>query len=282
MTISIETFLERYGKLRLVEGNTDDPATGACAMAAAAWLAGEAHSDAPKCVPEDLHDVVISINDYIDGDDRRTRLIAPIIPRLMGADPSLAAVDTRLRVLVSDVVRLVLPMAIESIFPRVAQALRNFEFISSSTPPQHCLTALLRLTDIMAMLHPVKTSHEHRDDVFTRHITELDIAAHNRLANISFKLSSEGSSYPLGRFSLENLGPDDIANVDDTETIRNYGVNLINITMRDLDVVAGNPRQAVEEALVSMLGRMCDVGDRKEPGEIAAKFCSDLVANCQP
>lgn len=59
---------------------------GVCLMEAVAWIAGEPHSDHPKCACPVLTDIGININDTTD-DEGRQRLI-PAIPALIGSKTS--------------------------------------------------------------------------------------------------------------------------------------------------------------------------------------------------
>jgi hypothetical protein len=56
---------------------------GACAMEIASWLIGDKWSDAPPCVCPVLGAFMRSWNDGIADDDTRTRLLKPLIPRLI-------------------------------------------------------------------------------------------------------------------------------------------------------------------------------------------------------
>jgi hypothetical protein len=70
----------------LGEGNHDaigGTPDGVCLMEAVAWVAGEPHSDHPKCACPVLTDIGININDRTD-DAGRQRLI-PAIPALIGS-----------------------------------------------------------------------------------------------------------------------------------------------------------------------------------------------------
>lgn len=60
----------------------DDIAQGMCVMEAAAWLAGEDHTDAPKCVSHVIAAFCRSWNDALNDKDRN-RLLKPLIPRLV-------------------------------------------------------------------------------------------------------------------------------------------------------------------------------------------------------
>jgi len=53
-----------------------------CAMEAVAWIAGEGHSDDPRCACPVLATVVRAINDNV-GDGERDRLLLPLVPRLV-------------------------------------------------------------------------------------------------------------------------------------------------------------------------------------------------------
>jgi hypothetical protein len=57
---------------------------GVCVMEAVAWLAGEEHSDHPACTCPVIAAVAIGWNDAISDDETRTRLLLPILPRLIG------------------------------------------------------------------------------------------------------------------------------------------------------------------------------------------------------
>jgi len=56
---------------------------GMCAMEAAAWLAGEPHSDEPKCVCPIISAFMMSWNDSISDRYERTRLLVPLIPMVL-------------------------------------------------------------------------------------------------------------------------------------------------------------------------------------------------------
>ena len=55
-----------------------------CAMEWAAHLAGEPHSDEPTCVSPVIRKFMISWNDGITDDARRTELLRPLIPLTIG------------------------------------------------------------------------------------------------------------------------------------------------------------------------------------------------------
>jgi hypothetical protein len=69
-------------EFKLSSGSHSSPAVGVCAMEAVAWMAGEAHSDAPQCACPVLGAYTRSINDGM-GDHHRP-LLNPLILSLIG------------------------------------------------------------------------------------------------------------------------------------------------------------------------------------------------------
>lgn len=67
---------------RLSAGSHEDPADGRCAMEWIAYLAGEPHTDDPKCVDPKLRQVLMGLNDSLD-DVNRQRL-RPYLARAIG------------------------------------------------------------------------------------------------------------------------------------------------------------------------------------------------------
>lgn len=68
--------------ITLTEGAHSLRNDGVCLLEAAAWFAGEPHSDMPECVSGVLRDFGVKLNDVLP-DDRRQDL-KPLIPRLVG------------------------------------------------------------------------------------------------------------------------------------------------------------------------------------------------------
>jgi len=56
---------------------------GMCAMEAAAYVAGEKHSDHPACVSPVIGAFMRSWNDSLPDDESRTRLLLPLIPKIL-------------------------------------------------------------------------------------------------------------------------------------------------------------------------------------------------------
>jgi hypothetical protein len=71
-----------FNGIELSSGAHSRREQGVCAMEAAAWLAGEKHTDSPTCVCPVIAAFVRSWNDALPDADRN-RLLKPLIPRLL-------------------------------------------------------------------------------------------------------------------------------------------------------------------------------------------------------
>ena len=60
-----------------------------CAMEMVAWLAGEPHSDEPRCACPVLSAFVRAVNDSL-ADDARNRFLRPLVPQLVNSRASVA------------------------------------------------------------------------------------------------------------------------------------------------------------------------------------------------
>ena len=58
---------------------------GVCAMEALAWIAGEPHSDHPRCACPVIGAFMRSWNDSLPDDETRTRILRPLLPLLVGS-----------------------------------------------------------------------------------------------------------------------------------------------------------------------------------------------------
>ena len=75
-------------------GHTKRDAEALCVMEAVAWVAGEPHSDHPVCACPVIGAFLRQWNDSISTDEARTRLLKPLVPRLVGSK-STEAVEVR-------------------------------------------------------------------------------------------------------------------------------------------------------------------------------------------
>lgn len=82
---------------------------GVCAMEMVALLAGETHSDEPRCACPVLGALVRASNDAMT-DAQRDRFLRPLVPVLVGTRASAAVERARGMLVVDAVVRVLLPM----------------------------------------------------------------------------------------------------------------------------------------------------------------------------
>ena len=76
MTIDLTNIVLKHGS----HASRED---GMCAMEAAAYVAGEDHRDHPKCVCPVIGAFMRSWNDNLPDDESRTRLLLPLIPKII-------------------------------------------------------------------------------------------------------------------------------------------------------------------------------------------------------
>ncbi|MDQ1538743.1 MAG: hypothetical protein QOE58_3136, partial [Actinomycetota bacterium] len=74
--------LAQLPSLHLERGSHDSFEAGLCVNEAAAWLAGEPHSDRPSCVSPVLRSYLIRLNDGLDNEHRQ--LLLPYAARIVG------------------------------------------------------------------------------------------------------------------------------------------------------------------------------------------------------
>ena len=80
--------------MNLANGSHRDRSNGLCAMEVVAWLAGEPHSDHPACACPVLSAFMRSWNDAMPDADR-TRLLRPLLPKLIGSASTQAVAERR-------------------------------------------------------------------------------------------------------------------------------------------------------------------------------------------
>lgn len=76
--------LAAFQTISLSYGSHPQREEGMCAMEAAAFIAGEPHSDRPLCVDEAITVLMIRFNDKLKTDEERNHWIKPLIPRVLG------------------------------------------------------------------------------------------------------------------------------------------------------------------------------------------------------
>ena len=122
-------------EIMLARGGHNDRGDGVCAMEAVAWLAGEPHSDRPRCVSPIIAAFVRRWNDDLPDDETRTRLLGPLLPGLIGTRAT-DDIEHRRAWLIPDwMIRVAAPAAldlIESTRPNAA-ALRALPEVTEAT-----------------------------------------------------------------------------------------------------------------------------------------------------
>ena len=91
----------------VAKGAHSDPATGMCLLEAAAYIAGEPHSDHPVCVDVALAAFGRPFNDRLDDEERQ--LLKPLIPMLVGTRASRQLAQRRAYLLVDRYLRTIIP-----------------------------------------------------------------------------------------------------------------------------------------------------------------------------
>ena len=84
MGVSIEMSKDMMNEIILKNGSHTTREDGMCAMEAVAWLAGEPHSDRPECACPVIAEFLRPWNDGLPDDETRTRLLGPLLPRIVG------------------------------------------------------------------------------------------------------------------------------------------------------------------------------------------------------
>lgn len=98
----------------LQRGAHPDRGAGMCAMEMVAWLAGEPHSDEPRCACPVLAAFVRACNDAMS-DGARNRWLRPLVPQLVNTRTT-AAIERRRGMLVVDgVVRTLVPLRLRRV-----------------------------------------------------------------------------------------------------------------------------------------------------------------------
>jgi len=138
---------EKWATLKLGIGSHTSFNRGACALEAAAWLAGEPHTDSPKCVDPFLTTIVRCWNDTVSG-SFRDAIIKPLVPELIGTasdDPE--ARQRRIRSAFSLVTGVMLPTWVTTVnkSPRVLNAVEDMRRESSPDGIREGLADLMRV-----------------------------------------------------------------------------------------------------------------------------------------
>src|SRR5687767_3354208 len=83
--LTAEEIEAKLAEITLKAGSHGDREAGMCVMEAVAWLAGEEHTDRPRCTDPAIAAFLRGWNDNLKSDAERDRWIKPLIPRLIGS-----------------------------------------------------------------------------------------------------------------------------------------------------------------------------------------------------
>ena len=86
---------------------------GMCAMEMVAWLAGEPHSDEPRCACPVIAAFVRALNDALPSDAARNRLLRPLVPKLVNTRANGRVEALRARLAADAGIRELLPLLLE-------------------------------------------------------------------------------------------------------------------------------------------------------------------------
>ncbi len=90
-------------------GAHSSPEDGMCVMEAIAFVAGEPFSDHPTCASPTVASFLRQFNDRLPDDETRTKLLARLIPKLVGSKGSAALEERRRWMLVDFAIRVATP-----------------------------------------------------------------------------------------------------------------------------------------------------------------------------
>lgn len=76
---------ERLEQITRISGGSHSEGSGYCVMEAVAYVAGEEWSDHPQCACPVIANFLRLWNDALPDDGTRTRLLVPLIPRIIGS-----------------------------------------------------------------------------------------------------------------------------------------------------------------------------------------------------
>lgn len=135
-------------KYDLRKGSTDHPANGACLFDAGMWLVYGRIGDNPPCSCPVIRSYAIGLNDRMP--DNQRQKLKPFILRVVGnRDPEAEA--ARLRLIVLETARRVVPLAFDKKFPKQAAALHALADDASYTEiKQICQKAASAAVDTYA------------------------------------------------------------------------------------------------------------------------------------
>ena len=121
--------------IHLSSGSHQSRNDGVCAMEAAAWLAGRAHTDHPVCVSPTIGKFMRTWNDDLKSDEERDRLLKPLLPVILQTVSTEEMENQRSWLATDWLARIFIPSFLEHV-PKLmlhAEALRKLEPFTEKT-----------------------------------------------------------------------------------------------------------------------------------------------------
>ncbi len=111
--IKTNTVQRDIEKISLKSGKHGNSEEGMCVMEAVAYIAGEPHSDHPKCADRAITSALIRLNDRMPDDATRDKYLKPIIPQIVGTVSTQEVYIKRGFVAADFAVRIIAPLVMD-------------------------------------------------------------------------------------------------------------------------------------------------------------------------
>jgi hypothetical protein len=136
---------------QLAEGSHGSFDRGACAMEAVAYIAGEKHSDHPRCACPLITELAIWLNDNCCGDDRQ-ELLSDLISRLVGTRGAGPVMRKRGLMAAEWIVSFLLPIYASGLGDEVAANELSQLRIADEASAAHAMTVIGRVFEFRTPL----------------------------------------------------------------------------------------------------------------------------------
>ena len=130
--------------ISLHSGSHIDRTNGLCVMEAAAWMAGEPHSDRPQCVCPVIGAFMRSWNDALPSNEDRDRLLKPLAKTILNTNATREIELTRAMLCVNWYIRVWLTewLALVPALDKRAEAIRKLNPLQTWDDVREVMTAL--------------------------------------------------------------------------------------------------------------------------------------------
>ncbi len=239
MSPVLEDRLITVQSLPIKHGSHESLETGACVMELASYIAGENWSDSPECVCPVIGSFLRSWNDCLSTDEDRTRLLAPLLPKIIGTRGTKDAELARVMLCVDWYLRTWLPAFLE-LTPACAAsaaALREHKAIQS-------------WSDLNTLQPAITAAHESALAAWNAAWNAAENAAWNAARNAAWNAArnaAENAAWNAAENAARNAAWNAAWNAAENAA-RNAAENALAPTVTDLQASA-----------VALVERMCAV-----------------------